>query len=88
MSKQKRFEPPAGFIVAVHQNIFACEAVGKYLDLPSVIIAQALEEAGFMLVADPMDISADTAKVINLSQRKEIKLEVVPDESDRDAAND
>lgn len=85
MSKQKRFEPPAGFIVAVHQHIFACETLSKHLNLPAVTVAQALEQAGFMLTPDPMDIAADTAKVINLSQRK---LEVVPDESDRDAAND
>lgn len=88
MSKQKRFEPPAGFIVAVHQNMFGCKAVAQALDLQPVKVAQALEQAGFMLVADPMDISADTAKVINLSERSGVKLEVVPDESDRDAAND
>jgi hypothetical protein len=79
MSKNKPFQPPVGFIVAVHQNIFAARMLGDELGIPALQIAKALERAGFYLVADIMDLSADTAKVI-LLQEKGQHLEVVKNE--------
>ena len=69
MSKQKKFQPPQGFIVAVHQNILGIHALASALETEPVVVAQALEKAGFTLVADPLDLSADAAKVIALQNR-------------------
>jgi len=79
MSKNKPFQPPAGFVVAVHQNIWAARMLGEELDIPAVKVARALEKAGFYLAADIMDLSADTAKVI-LLQEKGKHLEAVKNE--------
>ena len=69
MSKNKKFQPPQGFIVAVHQNILGINAVASALEIEPVVVAKALEKAGFTLVADPLDLSADSAKVIGLQNR-------------------
>lgn len=92
MSKQKKFQAPQGFIVAVHQNIFGCVELAKELKSNPVLVAEALERAGVMLVPDPMDISADTAKVLKIEHAKSggstTKLEVVADEPNSNATND
>lgn len=90
MSKNKKFQAPQGFIVAVHQNIFGCVELAKELKSNPILIAEALERAGFMLSPDPMDISADTAKVLKIEASKPngVKLEVVADESNSNATND
>jgi hypothetical protein len=84
MSKQKRFEPPSGFIVAVHQNIFGVRCLAEELGTTPYVVAKALEESGFCLTADIMDLSADTAKVILLQEKNGTDLKVVRNESTND----
>jgi len=70
MSKNKPFQPPAGFIIGVHQNIFAIRGLAEELGLTPHIVAKALETAGYALVADIMDLTGDAAKVILLQEKQ------------------
>lgn len=89
MSNQKKFKAPQGWVTAVHINAIGITEVAKRLDIAPSVLAQALEESGFQMSPDPMDISADTAKVMRIEEgKKETKLEVVPDESNSDASDD
>lgn len=74
MSK-KKFQPPTGFMVAVHLNILGIKALAEALKLEPVKVARGLEKAGFTLVADILDLSADAAKVIELQNEREEKDE-------------
>ena len=69
--KQKKFTPPAGFVVAVHGNILGIKSVARELDMFPETLAEAMEKAGFQLVPDPMDLSADAAKVIALQEKQQ-----------------
>lgn len=64
MSKNKKFNPPAGYIIAVRSNAYAVRAVALFLNIEPVTLADALERSGFQLVPDPFDLSADAKKVI------------------------
>lgn len=89
--KQKKFVPSAGYIVSVHQNALGVRAVAKELDVFPETLAEAMERAGFQLIADPFDLSADAAKLIKLQARQEGQgLHVVQesDESDSNAPTD
>ena len=89
MSNQKKFKAPQGWVTAVHINAIGVTEVAKHLDIAPSKLAQALEETGFQMLADPMDISADTAKVLRIEEgKRETKLEVVPDESSDNTADD
>jgi hypothetical protein len=89
MSKQKRFEPSMGFIVAINVHEVAIRRVSRELDLDSIALGQALERAGYKLEPDPFDISADTWKVIQTATRQDTtKLEVVKNESTNNASDD
>lgn len=78
---QKKFEPHHGFIIAVHQNIFGIRALAEALELPPVTVGRALENSGFCLSADIMDLSADATKVIILQEKNpKSGLKVVNDE--------
>jgi hypothetical protein len=72
VSKNKPFKPPAGFVVGVHINMLGIKALAKELKLLPYVVAKACEEAGVALVADIMDLSGDSAKVL-LAQEKENK---------------
>ncbi len=80
MSKNKKFQPPAGFVVGVHINMLGIKALAEKLSMPAYKVAKACEEAGVALVADIMDLSGDSAKVLLLEAQKEKKIEVVPNE--------
>jgi hypothetical protein len=69
--KQKKFTPPAGFVVAVHGNILGIRSVAKELDTFPELLAEAMERAGFQFLPDPMDLSADAAKVIKLQDKQQ-----------------
>lgn len=69
--KSKKFNPPAGFVVAVHANMLGIRSVAQQLDIFPEALAEAMEQAGFMLVPDPMDLSADAAKVIKLQEQQQ-----------------
>lgn len=62
--KSKKFNPPAGHIVAVRFNAYAIRAVSLFLNLDPATLADAMERAGFQLIPDPFDLSADAKKVI------------------------
>lgn len=81
--KQKKFVPSAGYIVSVHQVALGVRAVAKELDMFPEILAEACERAGFQLLADPFDLSADAAKLIKLQNRQEAQgLHVVKESND------
>lgn len=90
--KQKKFVPSAGYIVSVHQNALGIRAVAKELDVFPEHLAEALEKAGFQMVADPFDLSADARKLILLQARQEGEgLRIVkeqPDDSGSDTTTD
>lgn len=70
MSKNKRFEPPAGFVVGVHLNIMGIKAISQYLTESPIELALAMEKAGFAVIPDIMDLSADAAKVMKIQEAK------------------
>lgn len=86
--KQKKFIPSAGYIVSVHQNALGIRAVAQKLDVFPEALADALEAAGFQVVADPFDLSADAGKLIQLQARQEAQgLHVVKEDSDESGNN-
>jgi len=81
--KQKKFVPSAGYIVSVHQVALGVRAVAKELDVFPEALAEACERAGFQLLADPFDLSADAGKLIKLQARQEAQgLHVVKGNDD------
>ena len=70
MSNQKKFKAPQGWVTAVHVNAIGITETAKRLDILPSKLAQAMEETGFQMVPDPMDISADTAKVLLIEGKK------------------
>ena len=86
--KQKKFVPSAGYIVSVHQVALGVRAVAQELDVFPEVLAEACERAGFQLVSDPFDLSADAAKIIKLQAKQEGQgLKVVRKESDDSGSN-
>jgi hypothetical protein len=80
VSKNKKFAAPQGWVTAVHVNIIGITEVSKHLQISAFKLAKALEETGFQMVADPMDISADSAKVLVVEENKtKTDLAVVKD---------
>lgn len=67
--KENKFEPSNGLKVAVHFNIIGIRSLAKELDTFPETVAEALDRAGFMLVADPFNMSSDAGKVIALQER-------------------
>ena len=90
--KQKKFVPSAGYIVAVHQNALGIRAVAEKLEIFPEELAEALEEAGFQLMADPFDLSADAGKLIKLQERQKTEgirlVKEQPDDSGSDTTTD
>lgn len=77
--KSKKFNPSAGFVVAVHMNKLGIRAVADELDMHPELLADAMDKAGFQLVADPFNLTSDAGKVIQLEERqKTAGLQVVP----------
>jgi hypothetical protein len=70
MSNQKKFKAPQGWVTAVHVNAIGITETAKRLDILPSKLAEALEETGFQMLPDPMDISADTAKVLLIEEKK------------------
>lgn len=74
--------------MAVHQNALGIRAVAKELDIFPEALAGALERAGFQMIADPFDLSADAGKVIALQNKQETEgLRVVKGEPDDSGSN-
>lgn len=70
MSNQKKFKAPQGWVTAVHINAIGITEVAKRLEIEASALALAMEESGFQMLPDPMDISADTAKVMLIEEKK------------------
>ena len=70
MSNQKKFKAPQGWVTAVHVNAIGITETAKRLNIVPSKLAQAMEETGFQMLPDPMDISADTAKVMLIEEKK------------------
>ena len=68
-NKDNKFKPDAGFVVAVHQNMVGFRAVASALDIFPEVLAEAMSEMGFQLIADPFNLSSDAGKVIKLQER-------------------
>lgn len=82
MSNQKKFKAPQGWVTAVHVNAIGITETAKRLNILPSKLAQAMEDTGFQMLPDPMDISADTAKVMLIEEKKangEPNLSVVED---------
>jgi len=70
MSNQKKFKAPQGWVTAVHINAVGITETAKRLHILPSKLAQAMEESGFQMLPDPMDLSADTAKVMLIEEQK------------------
>lgn len=79
MSNQKKFKAPQGWVTAVHVNAIGITETAKHLGIEPHILAEALEETGFQMTPDPMDISADTAKVLKIEKAKKTNTPEKPD---------
>ena len=80
MSKENKFRPNAGFILSVHHNVAGIRAVASHLDIHPELLGEAMEKAGWQLILDPFDLSADATKIIKIQERDKNKgLQVVQD---------
>jgi hypothetical protein len=87
--KQKKFQPTMGFVVAVHQNAMGIRSVAKALgDIFPERLAEALEMAGYQLVVDPFDLSADAAKLIAIQEKQKTEGLRIVKEADDELGSD
>jgi len=70
-NKDNKFQPDAGFVVAVHQNILGIRAVASALDVFPEKLAEAMATMGFQFIPDPFNLSSDAGKVIALQNKRE-----------------
>jgi len=81
--KENKFQPSAGFVVAVHMNSLGIRAVAKELDIFPEELGEAMDRAGFQFVADPFNLTSDATGLIKLQARHETEgLQVVREASD------
>lgn len=86
--KTKKFNPPMGWIVSVNHQEVSIRRLAEALRLNPYTVGKALEDSGYVLIPDQMDLAADTAKVI-LQQEKMAPtnpLKAVPEPSMADIA--
>jgi hypothetical protein len=87
--KENKFKPSAGFVVAVHMNSLGIRAVAKELDVFAEELGEAMDRAGFQLIADPFNLTADATGLIKLQARHETEgLQVVKEPDNDDAGSD
>lgn len=87
--KENKFKPNSGFMVAVQWNVLGIRTVAAELDVFPEALANAMERAGFQLIPDPFDLSADAGKVIAYQEQQMTQgLKVVRDEPDSNASAD
>ena len=86
--KENKFKPSAGFVVAVHMNSLGIRAVADELEMFPEALGEAMDRAGFQLIADPFNLTADATGLIKLQARHETEgLQVVKEPTD-DAGSD
>ncbi len=87
--KQKKFQPTMGFVVAVHQNAMGIRSVATALgDIFPERLGEALEMAGYQLVVDPFDLSADATKLIALQEKQKNEGLRIVKEADDESGSD
>jgi hypothetical protein len=87
--KENKFEPSNGLKVAIHYNIIAIRAVAQELDMFPEVLAEKLDNAGFMLTPDPFNMSSDAGKVIVLQNKREnSNISLVQDPVQEEADNE
>jgi len=87
--KQKKFQPTMGFVVAVHQNAMGIRSVATALgDIFPERLCEALEMAGYQLVVDPFDLSADATKLIALQEKQKNEGLRIVKEADDESGSD
>ena len=62
--KTKKFNPPMGWIVSVNHQEVSIRRLADALHISPYTVGKALEDSGYVLIPDQMDLAADTAKVI------------------------
>ena len=86
--KENKFQPSAGFVVAVHMNSLGIRAVAKELDIFPEVLGEAMDRAGFQFVADPFNLTSDATGLIKLQARHETEgLQIVKEASDDSDSN-
>jgi hypothetical protein len=87
--KENKFKPSAGFVVAVHMNSLGIRAVAKELDIFPEELGEAMDRAGFQLIADPFNLTADATGLIKLQARHETEgLQIVKEQFDEQSDSD
>jgi acyl-homoserine lactone acylase PvdQ len=84
--KSKKFNPPMGWIVAVNHQEVSIRRVADTLNVGAYQLGKALEDSGYVLIPDQMDLAADTAKVILQQEKSNNLLKVVPEPTMADIA--
>jgi hypothetical protein len=85
--KTKKFNPPMGWIVSVNHQEVSIRRLADALHISPYTVGKALEDSGYVLIPDQMDLAADTAKVI-LQQEKMAPtnpLKSVPEQEEDDS---
>ncbi len=84
--KTKKFNPPMGWIVSVNHQEVSIRRLAEALHISPYTVGKALEDSGYVLVPDQMDLAADTAKVILRQEQiaPTNPLKAVPDEDKED----
>lgn len=78
-----------GFVVAVHQNAMGIRSVATALgDIFPERLGEALEMAGYQLVVDPFDLSADATKLIALQEKQKNEGLRIVKEADDESGSD
>ena len=86
--KENKFQPSAGFVVAVHMNSLGIRAVAKELDMFPEVLGEAMDRAGFQFAADPFNLTSDATGLIKLQNRHETEgLQVVKEPSDESGSD-
>jgi hypothetical protein len=80
VSKNKKFEPSMGWLVAVNHQEVSIVRLAQELKIDPIACGQALENAGYQLIPDPFDIAKDAWKVLDVQKRN--KLRAVPTMAD------
>jgi acyl-homoserine lactone acylase PvdQ len=84
--KTKKFNPPMGWIVSVNHQEVSIRRLADALKIAPYVVGKALEDSGYVLEPDQMDLAADTAKVILQQEKMTTPLRVVPEPTMADIA--
>ena len=85
--KSKKFEPPMGWIVEVNHQEVSVYRLAEQLGQSEYNVAKALENSGYKLVPDQMDVMSDTAKVIlKAGEARKPHIQAVPEPTMADIA--